>query len=167
VAVAARLPQFNISATYGGAASAVDQLFAPGGPFWSLIGDVSVTAFDGSALHQRQKAAEQALVQARYQYRQALLTAFQNVADTLHAIDLDASALTTAAQAEQQSATVLEVTRAQRQAGYINEQTLLLAEESYQQAALTRVQAQASRLTDAAALFQALGGDWTGTRAAP
>jgi NodT family efflux transporter outer membrane factor (OMF) lipoprotein len=166
VAAANRLPQFNVTGAYGGAASAVDQLFAPGGPFWSLAGDVSATAFDGGALRHRQRAAEQALLQAKAQYRQALLTAFQNVADTLHAIDTDAEALVAAGQAERQAGVARDVTLVQRQAGYVNEQTFLTAEAAYQQALVVRVQAQASRLTDAAALYQALGGDWTGAATA-
>ncbi len=37
---------------------------------------------------------------------------------------------------------------------------LLNAEQAYQQAVVNRVQAQANRYADTAALFQALGGGW-------
>jgi NodT family efflux transporter outer membrane factor (OMF) lipoprotein len=160
VALAQRLPQFTISAAYGGAASQVGQMFSPGGPFWALAGDVGQTVFDGGTLRHRQRAAEQGLVQARSQYKQAVVTAFQNVADTLHAIQSDADALEAIVDAEKAAKTTLDVTRDQYQAGYVNYLTYLAAEGAYQQAVIARVQAQTNRYGDAAALFQALGGGW-------
>jgi NodT family efflux transporter outer membrane factor (OMF) lipoprotein len=160
VAVAARLPQFTITGAYGGAASQVSQLFSTGGPFWNLVGDATLTAFDGGTLRHRQHAAEQGLIQARAQYRSTLITAFQNVADTLHAISSDAEALAAVAQAETAAKVTRDVTRSQYDLGYVNYQTLLTAEGAYQQAVVARVQAQTNRYGDAAALFQALGGGW-------
>ncbi len=160
VATADRLPQFTLTAAYGGAASQVSQLFSPGGPFWSVIGDVTATAFDGGTLRHRQRAAEQALIQAQAQYRSTLITAVQNVADTLHAIKSDADALQAAGEAETAAKAALDVTKTQRDLGYVNEQTLLQAEGAYQLAVVTRVQAQTNRFGDAATLFQALGGGW-------
>jgi NodT family efflux transporter outer membrane factor (OMF) lipoprotein len=167
VAIAARLPQFTITAAYGGAASEVSQLFSTGGPFWNLVGDATVTAFDGGTLLHRQRAAEQALIQARAQYRSTLITAFQNVADTLHAIQSDADALAATAQAEKAAKVTLDVTRSQYDTGYVNYQTLLAADGAYQQAVVTRIQAQTNRYGDAAALFQALGGGWWNRGATP
>jgi NodT family efflux transporter outer membrane factor (OMF) lipoprotein len=160
VAIAARLPQFTISAAGGGAASEVSQLFSTGGPFWNLIGDSSVTLFDGGTLYHRQKAAQQALIQARFQYRQTLITAFQNVADSLHAIKSDADALATAVQAEKAAKVTLYVARQQYGEGYVNYQTLLAADGAWQQAVVLRELAQTNRFGDAATLFQALGGGW-------
>jgi NodT family efflux transporter outer membrane factor (OMF) lipoprotein len=160
VTVAARLPQFTITSTYGGAASEVGQLFSSGGPFWNLVGDATVTAFDGGTLFHRQKAAEQALIQARALYRLALITAFQNVADTLHAVESDADALNAASNAEIAAKVARDVTRSQYETGYVNYQTLLAAEGAYQQSVVVRVLAQTNRYGDAAALFQALGGGW-------
>lgn len=160
VATAARLPQFNISAAYGGEASQVSQLFASGGPFWNLIGDSALTVFDGGTLRHRQRAAEQGLVQARAQYRSTLLTAFQNVADTLHAISSDADAMAAAADVENAAQVTRDVTRSQYDLGSVNYQTLLAAQGAYQQALVNRVQAQTNRYGDAVALFQALGGGW-------
>ncbi len=167
VAVANRLPQFTLTAAYGGAASEVSQLFSPGGPFWSLVGDATVPAFDGGTLRHRQRAAEQALLQARAQYRSTLITAVQNVADTLHAIKSDADALQAAGEAETAAKAALDVTQAQYDTGYVNQQTLLLAEGAYQLAIVTRVQAQTNRFGDAATLFQALGGGWWNRGDAP
>jgi outer membrane protein TolC len=44
--------------------------------------------------------------------------------------------------------------------GLVAYSALLSAEQVYQQAAISLVQAQATRYADTAALFQALGGGW-------
>ena len=160
VAVANRLPQFTLTAADGGGASVVTQMFSTGGPFWSIVGNASQTLFDGGTLRHRQRAAEQTLVQAKAQYRITVIAALQNVADTLHAIQTDADALAAQAQAEEAAKTTLAVTTDQRDAGYVNELTLLSAQEAYQQALISRLLAQTNRLGDAAALYQALGGGW-------
>ena len=160
VAIADRLPQFTITAAYGGVASEVSQMFAHGGPFWNLIGDVNQPVFDGGTLRHHQRAAEQGLIAARAQYKTAVITAYQNVADTLHAIQSDADGLKAVADAESAAKTTLDVTRQQYEAGYVNYLTLLAAQGGYQQAVIARVQAQTNRYGDAATLFQALGGGW-------
>jgi outer membrane protein TolC len=89
-----------------------------------------------------------------------VLTAFQNVADSMRALQADADGLAAAAASEQAAARSLEITRKQLQLGQIAYLSLLNAERTYAQAHLALVQAQASRLADSAALFQALGGGW-------
>ena len=96
----------------------------------------------------------------RNKYRSAVLTAFQNVADTLNALAQDADALKTAAAAEGAAKVTLELTRQQLQFGSASVAVVLSAEQTYQQARITLVQAQANRYADTAALFQALGGGW-------
>jgi outer membrane protein TolC len=62
--------------------------------------------------------------------------------------------------AEHAAQVTLDLTRRQSQVGYVNYLTLLSAEQAYETAVITRVQAHASRFADTAALFQALGGGW-------
>ncbi len=160
VAVAARLPQFSIDGAIGGEASVFSQMFQPGGPFWSLVGNITQPIFDGNTLLHRERAADQALVQAAAQYRSTVLLALQNVADTLHALRSDADGLVAAVSAEQAAKTVLDMTRQQNELGFVNYLTLLSAEQSYQQAEISLIQARAMRFGDTAALFEALGGGW-------
>ncbi len=110
-------------------------------------------------LHLR-RAAIDAYNQALAEYRYSVLVAFQNVADSLHAIETDADALKADAIAERSAAESFSLARDQYQAGYIPYLSLLVAENSYQQAIISLVQAEASRYADTAALFQALGGGW-------
>jgi NodT family efflux transporter outer membrane factor (OMF) lipoprotein len=160
VAIANRLPQFTINAGYGGTATKFSQMFANGNPFWSLVGNVAQTLFAGGTLMHRQRAAEAAFEQAAAQYRSTVITAFQNVADTLYALQADAESLQAAVLAERATKRTLDLTLKQQELGYTNYLALLSARQVYQQALITRVQAQANRFADTAALFQALGGGW-------
>jgi NodT family efflux transporter outer membrane factor (OMF) lipoprotein len=160
VALAAMLPQFNISGTYGGTATQFSQMFSSGGPFWTLVGGVSQPLFAGGTLFHTKRAADQALRQAAAQYQTTVITAYQNVADTLHAMISDADGLAANVEAERAAKVTLDLTHERAQDGYTDYLTDLLAEMAYQQALLNRVQAQATRYGDTAALYQALGGGW-------
>jgi NodT family efflux transporter outer membrane factor (OMF) lipoprotein len=159
-AIAARLPVFSITGAAGGTATEFTQMFAQGGPFWNIILGVAQPVFDGGTLRHRQHAAEQALIQAATQYQSTVLAAYQNVADTLHAIYSDADELAAALHNEEAAKVQLDITRLQMTSGQVGEIYLLQAEEAYQQAVLNRIQAQAVRFGDSAALFMALGGGW-------
>jgi NodT family efflux transporter outer membrane factor (OMF) lipoprotein len=160
VAVAAMLPQFSITGQYGGNATQVSQMFSHGGPFWSLYGDVSQPLFQGGTLLHEKRAASAAVKMAAAQYRSTVIAAYQNVADTLHASLLHADALAADVEAEKAAKVTFDLTRRQMEVGYVTYLTLLSAEAAYNQALLTRVQAQAARYGDTVALFQALGGGW-------
>ena len=160
IAMAARLPQFSIDGTMGGAASHFSQMFWNSGKFFNLAAGITQPIFDGGTLRFRQTAAEEGLRLAAAQYRATVITAYQNVADTLHALHADADALSAASDVERTAKTSLELIRRQWTKGYVDRLALISAEQVYRQAALNLAQAQATRLGDTAALFQALGGGW-------
>jgi NodT family efflux transporter outer membrane factor (OMF) lipoprotein len=160
VAIANRLPNFALTADAGSMAVILGKLFAGGAGFWDAGASVAQPIFDGGTLLHRERAAKAAYAQASEQYRSTVLTAFQNVADTLNALQQDADALKAAAAAKDAAAVTLDLARKQFQAGYVNYLGLLNAEQSYQQAVINLVQAQSNRYADTAALFQALGGGW-------
>jgi len=160
VALANRLPQFSISGQYGGSATQFSRMFDTGNKFWGLTGGVTQTIFDFGTLKHRQRAAEAALQQAAAQYRGVVLGAFQNVADTLYALDADARTLAAATQAEDAARHTLDLTHKQLDAGQVNGLALLNAQAAYQQARMATVQARAARYSDTAALILALGGGW-------
>ena len=108
-----------------------------------------------------------ALVEAEYdmaaeQYRKTVLAAFQDVADTLRALQSDATALKAQHAAERAAANSLSLSHQQYDAGSISYLNLLDAERTEQQAKLALVQAvaEAQRYADTAAHIQALGGGW-------
>ncbi len=136
------------------------RMFSSGVGFWTLAGSLTQPLFQGGALLHQERAARAADTQAAEQYRATVLTAFENVADTLHALQQDAAALAAAAAARDAAEVTLDLAREQFQSGYAGYLSLLSAEQSYQQASLNLVQAQANRYADTVALFQALGGGW-------
>ena len=160
VAAANRLPQLSINASSGGAAASFSQMFLTSGRFFNLAANITQPIFDGGTLKRRERAAEEGLRQAQALYQATVITAFQNVADTLAAIDSDAQGLAAAASAERTSRTALDLVQRQMSKGYVDRLTLLSAELAHHQSLLALAQAQASRLGDTAALFQALGGVW-------
>ena len=159
-AIAARLPQITLSAQVGNSANSVSNMFTPGTNFWTLAGGLTQPVFEGFTLLHKQRAAQAQFDQASAQYRGTVLTAFQNVADALRALQSDADAMKAAAASERAAARSLGIVRRQLALGQIAYLAVLNAENTYAQARLALVQAQAARLADTAALFQALGGGW-------
>jgi outer membrane protein TolC len=86
--------------------------------------------------------------------------AFQNVSDTLYALQADADALGAQTVAESSAAESLTLVKAQFKSGGASYLQVLTAEQTYQTAAVNLVKARAQRYADTAALFQALGGGW-------
>ncbi len=160
VAVANRLPSLALTADVGTTAAQANRLFTRGTGFWTIAASLTQPIFDGGTLLHKERAARAAFEQSVAQYRGTVITAMQNVADTLHALRYDADALKAAAHAESTAARSLELVRAQLRLGAVNYLALLNAQMTYQQAVIGLVQAQAGRLADTAALFQALGGGW-------
>lgn len=162
VAVGAQLPSFNLAAAVGSQSLVLGSLFstAVGPAASSAGGGVLGTLLDGGALQARKRAAQAGYEQSQAQYRSTVLLAFRNVADTLRALEHDARLLKAAVDAERAAATSLQIARKRLELGDTTYVIVLIAEQTYLQAMLVRIQAQASRLTDSAALYQALGGGW-------
>ena len=160
VAVANRLPQITINGNAGSTALAMSKLFSPGTNQWLIAANVVQSVFDGGTLRFKQKAAEEGLAQSVAQYRSVVLTAFQNVADALSAIDTDTRAVRAAIAAERAASRSIELVRSQLERGQISLPLLMGAQQASLQTSLARIQAQALRLSDVVALFQALGGGW-------
>ena len=160
VAIANRLPQITLTGNVGSTATAISQLFTPGTGFWMIAGNVAQTVFDAGTLENKQRAAEEAMTQSAALYRSTVLTAFQNVADTLRALQADARAVSAAIAAERSAQRYIDLIRRQVEEGQVSIPILLNAQQAYLQTSLARVQAEASRLADTVALFQALGGGW-------
>ena len=160
VAIANQLPQITLSAGITANSVSLDSMFGAGIPGTIAGFNIAQTVLDGGALYAKKKGAQAALEQADAQYQSTVLAAFRNVADTLNALEYDAITLKAAVEAERAAATSLNIARKRLELGDTTYVFVLIAELTYQQAILTRIQAQAARLTNTAALFQSLGGGW-------
>lgn len=160
VATANMLPQISLSASYGGTSLTSETLFSPVNRAWSASASVTQPVFHGGQLLHQRRAAVAAYDEAAAQYRETVLTAFRNVADSLRAISDDADTLNAQNEAAQAAAASLSLTDRQYALGAVSFLTLLNAQRADIQARTLLIQAQAARYADTAALFQALGGGW-------
>ncbi|HLG83103.1 MAG TPA: efflux transporter outer membrane subunit [Bradyrhizobium sp.] len=160
VATANMLPNATLSASAGSEALAASALFGPGAAAWSVAANVTGPIFDAGALFHTKESKVAALEQARSQYRSTVITAFQNVADSLRAIQSDAALLKAQSEAENVADESLKISQAQFKGGSTTFLTVLNAEQTLLNARVNRVKAQASRYADTVALFQSLGGGW-------
>jgi outer membrane protein TolC len=160
IAIANQLPTFTINANAGYMNNVLSNLISPGNLFWVVAGNVTHPLFDGFTLMHQERAAKAAYDQTAWLYRAAVVGAVQNVADALRALENDADALRAARDFERAAKISYDLNRQQLDLGNINILLLLQAQGGYLQARLQVIQATAARLSDTAALFQALGGGW-------
>ena len=160
VSTANLFPQFPLTANYGSQAIEISNLFINRNQVWLLSGQLLQPIFQGGALMAQRRAAVAAYDQAFAQYKQTVIQAFQNVADALRATEIDARTLQAQTAAEKSAHQLLVLTKQQFYIGSTDYLSLLNAQQEYQRAHVIRIQAQANRFADTAALFQALGGGW-------
>jgi NodT family efflux transporter outer membrane factor (OMF) lipoprotein len=170
VAEAARFPALSLSAQYAQQTTNLNEFLTRPGAVWSVGLNATAPIFHGGTLAARQHEAEERYRQSLSSYHATVITAFVEVANALQALQHDADGYaahrTALAAAESDRDLALD----QYHAGKYTELQVLTAEQQYQQAALTEVQADVQRFTDTAALFRALGGGWWNAaedRAAP
>jgi NodT family efflux transporter outer membrane factor (OMF) lipoprotein len=160
IATANMLPQITLTGSFGQDASSFSNIFASSANVWSLIGSLTQPIFKGGQLLHQRRAAVAAAQEAAANYKATVLTAFQNVSDTLYALQGDADALAAQTLAERTAADSLTLVQAQYKSGGASYVQVLSSEQTYQTAAVALVKARAQRYADTAALFQALGGGW-------
>lgn len=160
VATANLFPQITLNASYGSSAGRIEDLFSPGTAIWGIGAGLLQPIFRGAELIHRKRAIVAAYDAAAAQYRGTVLTAFQNVADVLRALELDAMALAAQVESERAARENFDIARLQLETGGTSFLAFLDAQRSYQQARIALVLAQANRFSDTAALFVALGGGW-------
>lgn len=158
VATANMLPQVSLTGNYG--SESLNGFFAPGSQYWAWGPTLSNPIFQEFTLFHQRKAAVAAFQKAKAQYKDAVLQAFQNVADTLRALQSDAETLNAQTDAERAAEESLRISERQFSIGAIGYPDLYNAQRNFQQALINLVQARASQYADTVALFQALGGGW-------
>jgi NodT family efflux transporter outer membrane factor (OMF) lipoprotein len=166
VATANLYPQFTLTGNIGTEATGASQLFKSSASVWSLGAGVLAPIFSGGQLQAQRRAAVAAYDAAAANYRETVLTAFSNVADSLRALQTDALALQAQVEAQHQAQDAFNMASYQFNVGAVSYLTLLNAQQQFQQTRIAVVQAEADRFADTVALFQALGGGWWGDGAA-
>ena len=160
VATANMFPQLTLTGGAGSVATTSGALFSSGSGVWNLGANLAQPIFRGGMLLHQKRAAVAAYDAAAAQYRGVVLSAFQDVANVLDALQSDANIFEAQAAAAQSASDSLDIARKQYQFGASSYLTLLNAQLAYQQTRIALAQARASRYADTAALFQSLGGGW-------
>jgi len=160
IAMAALYPTLTISGSGGGQTAGLGKLISAPAHFWSLGGGLAQTVFDAGrrrAVIAGQEAAYDATVAA---YRQTVLTALQQVDDSLaelRILEVEGAKLE---QAISSANRALTVATAQYRAGTASYLTVLISQAALLNAERAAVNLQARRLTASVQLIQALGGGW-------
>jgi len=161
VQVAGYYPDINLTASYGFASSALSTLFKSSSSLWSAGANATQLVFDAGATHARVSGAKAAYDQAVAQYRQTVLTAFQQVEDALSADRVYQSEITPRAAASQEADQAEQILMNQYRAGQVDYTSVVTAEATALNARQTLLTLQVQRMTNEVSLIEALGGGWS------
>lgn len=166
VAIARLYPQLNLSADLGSQALTTGALFGGASAVWSLVGQLTQPLFT-PGLPAEKRAALAALDAAAANYQTVVLESLRNVADVLQALDNNAQRLAALAAADDAAHKALDSMQRRYALGAASYFELLLAQQQSQQTQIDLIGAQAQRLADGAAFYQAMGGGGLGQGEAP
>jgi NodT family efflux transporter outer membrane factor (OMF) lipoprotein len=156
-ATAAMFPSLTLNASYGRGGFDWSTFTSPEGKIWSAGASLTQPLFHGGALFARKRQYQATYEAAVSQYKQTVLSAFRNVADTLVALDEDANTLTQTQRAESAARGTSSDTESRYKLGGTPFYATLTAGQQYQAAHVQYIRARASRLADTAALFDSMG----------
>ena len=162
IAEAAYYPNLNLTGSTGSSSSLIGQLFTAGTWLWSVGAQASEAIFDAGARDARVAQARASYDQETAIYRQAVLTALQQVEDQLAALRV------LAAQAEMEDQAVASAQEAERltlnqyKAGTVAYTTVITAQTAALSARQTALTIRQNRLAASVSLMQAMGGGWSG-----
>ena len=163
VATANLLPAFTITAYEGWTGNVLNNFFGNANKIWSVLGQVNQPLFQGGSLFAKRRGSIDAFQQALAQYRQVVLTAFNDVANALRALEIDARGLKIQRKALLAAQRWVNSSQALYSLGGTSSVELLNAQQQYQQSWISLEQAKAARFKDTVSLFQSLGGGWWNT----
>jgi len=160
VATAAMFPSFSLNGTYGAAGSSFGNLSSANSRFWSIGPSVTTPVFQGTSLWFVRRAAIDAYHLSQANYRQAVLGAFEQVADSLKSLEHDAEALQAQVEAQRAAGEAVNLLQVNYRTGMAAYLDVLTADMQFHEATIAYLQAVAQRLQDTVVLFVALGGGW-------
>ena len=160
VATARMYPNIALSGAIATAGLDVGSLFGSSSAVWSAAAGLTAPIFHGGALEAQKRQTVEGYRAALATYRETILGAFGQVADTLRALGQDTALVDAERQALHAAGASLAMRRASYAAGRSDLLQLLDAERSFQQARLGDARARAQRYVDSARLLVALGGGW-------
>lgn len=156
-AAATLYPTLTLSAAYGRGGFDWSTFTSPAGAIWSVGASLTQPLFHGGALKARKREYADLFQASESEYRQTVLAAFENVADTLSSLEQDAGALEQSSRAAKAASQTQSDAVTRYQLGAIPWSASLAASQQYQNSRMALARARAARLADTAALFEAMG----------
>jgi NodT family efflux transporter outer membrane factor (OMF) lipoprotein len=162
VAKAALYPALTLTATGGSQSTAIGDLLAWPTRFWSVGPQLAQSLFDAGRRRAEIRQAHAVYDETVARYRQTVLTAFQQVEDSLaqlRVLEEEANAEAVAVKSAEQT---LDLSTIQYRGGLASYLQVITAQTSLLQNQRTAVQIQTRRKVASVALIEALGGGWAG-----
>lgn len=157
LATAQLFPSLSLTASMGKGGFAWADALSGAGSIWAIGASLTQPIFHGGQLLAERSAAKARYEAAVLQYKQTVLTAFRDVADTLSRLDAAGQALASA-EASRRSAELSYQNTAKRvRLGALAPYTQYASEQHYVAARLRELEYANARMTETAALFQAMG----------
>lgn len=164
VQTAGYFPDIAVSGQYGFTSSTLSRLLNSASNSWSIGATLTQTIFDAGSTSAKVRQAKASYDSSVANYRQTVLTAFQQVEDNIAALrvletesNLNVSASKNADEAER-------ITNNQYQAGQVDFTTVVVAQNTALSARRTVLQNARTRLVAMVDLVQALGGGWSASQ---
>ncbi|PMS18111.1 RND transporter [Trinickia dabaoshanensis] len=156
-ATAQLFPSLSLTASMGRAGFSWPALLSGAGGIWAIGASAAQPIFHGGALLAHRRATKEAYEVAVLHYKSTVLSAFENVADSLAALDNDAQTLASTESEASSAHALFDETSARYRLGALPLSAAQASEQQYLTAQVDAVRAQRQRLGDTAALFQAMG----------
>ena len=156
-AAALLYPSFTLSAAYGRGGFDWSTFTSPAGAIWSVGATVTQPLFHGGALRAQKRQYAQLYEASQSAYRQTVLAAFENVADTFASLQADTDALDQSRRAADAALQTQSDTEARYRLGALPWVAALSAGQQYESARASLARARGARLADTASLFQSMG----------
>jgi NodT family efflux transporter outer membrane factor (OMF) lipoprotein len=166
VQVAGYYPQLTLNASTGLESVRLADLFSGPSFLWSVGPVLAQTLFDAGATHGRVQEAQANYDSTVANYRQVVLTSFQQVEDDLSGLRIleeESTAEDEAVKSAQQS---LDISTNQYKAGTIDYLTVITAQTTALNDQVSAVNIRTRRMTTSVLLIEALGGGWSSAKLA-
>jgi NodT family efflux transporter outer membrane factor (OMF) lipoprotein len=161
VQTAGYFPSLTLTGNYGFSANALSALFKSSNAAWSIGGSAAQTVFDAGATSARVRQARAGYDQSVAQYRQTVLTAFQQVEDQLAAARVLQNEEQYRVEAAQEAVQAAQISLNQYRAGQVAYTAVAVSQATALSARQSLITLQGQRLAASVSLIEALGGGWS------
>ena len=161
VAKAAFYPVLSLGGSAGSQAVAVGDLFSSPARLWSVGAQLAATLFDGGKRRAQVKVTEAAYDTTVANYKETVLTGFQQVEDALSDLRILADEIAIVERAIVAAQQSLDISTTQYRGGLVNYLQVITAQTSLLQNQRDSVDLHTRQLLASVSLIQALGGGWS------